>query len=236
MAFQAKLFINDEERNVLDSTFLYQQLIDSNGRPKTSIQGGKISVLIESTKNDELFYDWMFSTHTMYEGYVRFYKRDGYSKLFDFEFANCHCIHLEEKFNAEGNSPLKMELVLSPGIQKVRGQIFEKNWNPSNPFENATPVTEREEDIEPEMIESYYEDKQGNRIPENKVKIGDEIYLVLKTKNAIGKLITIDLADNSRDFEYNGEVLEDDTLEGISINSDTQRITLKVVPQQTEAS
>lgn len=228
MAFQAKLFINDEERNVLDSTFLYRQLIDNNGRPKTSIQGGKISVLIESTKNDELFYDWMFSTHTMYEGYVRFYKRDGYSKLFDFEFANCHCVHLEEKFNAEGNSPLKMELILSPGIQKVRGQIFEKNWNPSNPFDNATPITEREEK-EPEIIGAIFKDSSGKEV--QKVTEGN-VNLHIETKDMVGEMISIDLSDNNYDFLYNGELIENDILEDISVRSDKMSIELEVIKQK----
>ncbi|AXT55403.1 hypothetical protein J8L88_05845 [Aquimarina sp. MMG015] len=202
MAFQAKLFINDEERNVIDSTFLYQQLMDSNGRPKTTIQDGKINVLIESTKNDELFYDWMFSTHTTYNGYVRFFKRDGFSKLFDFEFANCHCVHLEEKFNAEGNSPLKMELVLSPGIQRVRGQIFEKNWNPSNPFTNATPITEREEEKEPEspkIIEmKWLDEDESTEIKEtSNLK---KMFLYARVKNIEeGEELKITLEDGDGD-------------------------------------
>ncbi|WP_299180776.1 type VI secretion system tube protein TssD [uncultured Aquimarina sp.] len=232
MAFQAKLFINDEERNVIDSTFLYQQLMDSNGRPKTTIQDGKINVLIESTKNDELFYDWMFSTHTTYNGYVRFFKRDGFSKLFDFEFANCHCVHLEEKFNAEGNSPLKMELVLSPGIQRVRGQIFEKNWNPSNPFTNATPITEREENVEPEIEDMYYTDMNGEMIPDDELQSGTAVYLVLKTKNGVGKDVDIDLDDNENDFKYNGEVLVNDVIEDLVIKSDTQKIKLEIISQK----
>ncbi|WP_108804424.1 type VI secretion system tube protein TssD [Aquimarina sp. Aq107] len=219
MAFQAKLFINDEERNVIDSTFLYQQLMDSNGRPKTTIQDGKINVLIESTKNDELFYDWMFSTHTTYNGYVRFFKRDGFSKLFDFEFANCHCVHLEEKFNAEGNSPLKMELVLSPGIQRVRGQIFEKNWNPSNPFTNATPITEREEK-EPKIIEAYWMDEEMNeRI--DKITFSKKATLIVKTEN-VDPGETVKLKIRRKDSEkledkdyitYQGVVNEDGNAE-----------------------
>ncbi|WP_299211649.1 type VI secretion system tube protein TssD [uncultured Aquimarina sp.] len=231
MAFQAKLFINDEERNVLDSTFLYQQLIDSNGRPKTSIQGGKISLLIESTKNDELFYDWMFSTHTMYNGYVRFYKRDGYSKLFDFEFANCHCVHLQEKFNAEGNSPLKMELLLSPGIQRVRGQIFEKKWNPSNPFEDAVPVTERED---PKKVTDYYlTDDQGNQIDD--YETGQIITLHIETLNRIGDKITINIQDKEHDFKYKGNVLTNDTIKDFIIGSDLETIELEVMDQQEPA-
>jgi len=231
MAFQAKLFINDEERNVLDSSFLYQQLIDSNGRPKTMIHGGGINLLVESTKNDELFYDWMFSTHTTYQGYIRFYKRDGYSKLFDFEFANCHCIHLEEKFNAEGNSPLKMELVLSPGIQKVRGQIFEKNWNPSNPFENAAPITEREEK-EPEFLGYHFEDKEGEVIEKDEIDVDDEIYLVIETQDAEGESVTIDLDDKSLDYEYQGKRLENDVIRNVIITGDQTKLKLKAVKQE----
>ncbi|SEK37761.1 hypothetical protein SAMN04487910_0382 [Aquimarina amphilecti] len=231
MAFQAKLFINDEERNVIDSTFLYQQLMDSNGRPKTTIQDGKINVLIESTKNDELFYDWMFSTHTTYNGYVRFFKRDGFSKLFDFEFANCHCVHLEEKFNAEGNSPLKMELVLSPGIQRVRGQIFEKNWNPSNPFTNATPITEREEK-EPEFLGYHFEDKEGEVLEKDEIEVDDEIYLVIETQDAVGESITINLDDKSLDYEYQGNRLENDVIRNVSITGDQTRVKLKAIKQE----
>ncbi|GAA0722304.1 hypothetical protein GCM10009430_24580 [Aquimarina litoralis] len=232
MAFQAKLFINDEERNVLNSAFLYQQLVDTNGRPQTTIQNGKIHLLVESTKNDELFYDWMFSTHTMYNGYVRFYKRDGFSKLFDFEFGNCHCVQLDEKFNAEGNDPLKMELLLSPGIQRVRGQVFEKNWNPSNPFAEAAPITEREENVEPEIEDMYYTDMDGNRIPDDELQSGTAVYLVLKTKNGVGKDVDIDLDDNQNDFKYNGEVLTNDIIEDLTITSDTQKIKLEIITQK----
>lgn len=232
MAFHAKLFINDEERIVLDSTFLYKQLIDANGRPKTGIQGGGISLLLESTRNDELFYDWMFSTHTVYNGYIRFYRRDGFSKLFDYEFANCHCIGLQEKFSEKGNDPLKMQLVLSPGIQRVRGQVFEKNWNPSNPFANAAPITEREEKVEPEIEDMYYTDMNGEKIPDDELQSGTAVYLVLKTKNGVGKDVDIDLDDNQNDFKYNGEVLVNDVIQDLVIKSDTQKIKLEIISQK----
>ncbi len=58
-----------------------------------------------------------------------------------------------------------MRVVISPGIQRYRDAIFEKSWNPSNPFaESTTPVMMREEYLEPILLDSYYEDKKGNRI------------------------------------------------------------------------
>ena len=233
MAFHAQLFINGETRTVLNSAFIYRQLIDgSTGRPKTSVQGGQITLLLESTKNDELFYDWMFSDQAMYNGYIRFYKRDGFSKLFDYEFANCHCIHLTEKFSASGNDPLKIELKLSPGIQRVRDQLFEKLWNPSNPFANTAPITEREIKKEPVIDDMYYTDMNGERIPDDRLEQGTAVYLVLKTKNAIGKDVDIDLDDNQNDFKYNGDVLVNDVLEDLTIKSNTQKIKLEIISQK----
>ena len=190
MAFIAKLFINGEERNILNTTILYQQLVDDNGRPKNAVHNGKINFKIESTKNDELFYDWMFSDQTTYSGHVRFYKRDGFSKLFDYEFANCHCIQLGEYFTAEGNGPLNMHLTLSPGIQQVRDQIFEKSWNPSNPFVDQAPITERE-DQEPIFLGYHFEDKQEEIIEKEEVEVDDEIFLVIETENATGENMKI---------------------------------------------
>ncbi|WP_276571211.1 type VI secretion system tube protein TssD, partial [Cellulophaga sp. E16_2] len=140
MAFLAKLFINGEQRNVLNGTYVYHQLLDARGKPKAKVEGGQISFVIEATGDDALFHLWMLNDYQIYDGYIRFFKRDGLSKLFDFEFANCYCVGLREQFSATGHDPLKMELTITPGIQRVRDVIFEKVWNPTNPFAEAPPV------------------------------------------------------------------------------------------------
>lgn len=83
---------------------------------------------------------------------------------------------------------------------------------------------------EPEVIAKYYTDLEGNRIEET--IIGEEVYLVLGTKNMIGKTVDIDLSDNTKDFEYEGQVLEDDILANLTINGNIQQEKLKVIPQQ----
>ncbi len=83
---------------------------------------------------------------------------------------------------------------------------------------------------EPEVIAKYYTDLEGNRIEET--IIGEEVYLVLGTKNMIGKTVDIDLSDNTKDFEYEGQVLEDDILANLTINGNIQQKKLKVIPQQ----
>lgn len=81
-----------------------------------------------------------------------------------------------------------------------------------------------------QTIETYYTNLKGDKIEE--AIIGEEIYLVLESKNMIGQTIDIDLSDNKRNFEYKGQVLEDDILGNLTINKDIQQEKLKVIPQQ----
>jgi len=88
-----------------------------------------------------------------------------------------------------------------------------------------------EEEKEPEIIEMYYTDLEGNEIPKNNLRRGKEVFLVLKTLNASGKELAIDLDNNKLDFEYNNEVLTDDILY-INITTDTMKLKLKTIAEQ----
>ncbi len=226
MAFVAKLFINGEERNVLNSNYVYHQLLDARGKPKANVEGGQISFVVESTGRDSLFHLWMLDDYQVYDGYIRFFKRDGLTKLFDFEFANCYCVALREQFSATGHDPLKMELTITPGIQRVRDVIFEKVWNPSNPFAEVKPV---EEDTEPQILSCRYTDLEGNEIEE---LYEDKLILEIKTENCIGKLVDIDLSDDEYDFMYNGIHLENDILEDLLITSNLQKVELEIIEEE----
>ncbi|ADV49250.1 hypothetical protein Celal_1952 [Cellulophaga algicola DSM 14237] len=230
MAFLAKLFINGEQRNVLNSNYVYHQLLDARGMPKAKVEGGQISFVIEATGDDALFHLWMLNDYQIYDGYIRFFKRDGLSKLFDFEFANCYCVGLREQFSATGHDPLKMELTITPGIQRVRDVIFEKVWNPSNPFAEA-PVPEVQEG-NPIIEDLFFTDLDGERIPNNELEFGESVYLVLKSINGVGKTVDIELDDNANDFKYKGGVLPDDVLKNFRITSNTQKIELEIVSQK----
>ena len=128
MGSLAKIFIENEERNILNSDFLYHQATDNNGNLRANVKGGLFTVQIESTPNDEPFYYWMSSPFLMKKGYIRFYKPDGIGKLFDFEFWDCYCVKLIESFRALGPDPdpMNLTLTLSPGIHRIRGIVYEE--------------------------------------------------------------------------------------------------------------
>ncbi|MFI8604690.1 type VI secretion system tube protein TssD [Cellulophaga baltica] len=229
MAFLAKLFINGEQRNVLNGNYVYHQLLDARGKPKAKVEGGQLNFVVESTGDDSLFHLWMLDDYQMYDGYIRFFKRDGLSKLFDFEFANCYCVGLREQFSATGHDPLKMELTITPGIQRVRDVIFEKVWNPSNPFREQAETTVINN--EPNILGYHIEDINGNAIDKTEIDIDEEIYLIVESENAVGKVFEIDLDSNRLDFEHNGLPLNNDILE-FQITSDVEQIHLKAIAQQ----
>ncbi len=88
----------------------------------------------------------------------------------------------------------------------------------------------KEQDEDNSYIDFYLE-KDGKKIEE--YKIGDIIILVIKTKNKRNTEFTINLNDQTADFEYNGNRLKDDTL-NYKINSDLEKIELKVIKQKEE--
>lgn len=94
--------------------------------------------------------------------------------------------------------------MLSPGILRIGDMVFEKWWKVSDLAvkDEAVPAPPPAEKKTPQMTETYYEDKGGNRLASNDVKIGDEVVFVLKTLDGIGETVTIDFDDNNKDFEY----------------------------------
>ena len=84
----------------------------------------------------------------------------------------------------------------------------------------------------PDIVEVYFTNLEGNKIEE--AKEGNSVYLNIETENMTGKTITIRLIDDGVDFEYEGNLLQDDTLTNYVIKSDYERILLKVVKQEKE--
>ncbi len=223
MSFKAKLYIEGEERNLLDAELVFSQVADYNGRPSQLPVGAPLNLAFESTRNDELFYSYMFHPDRMFKGYIRFFKRDGLQKYFDIEFANAHIIRLHERFSSTGETPMYIGLTISYGISRIRDVIHEKKWNPSNPFaNNSTETTEQEE--EGSIVDIYYENENGEKI--SKLRKNKTIFLTVQTNNMVGKTIDIDLNDSDFDFEYDGALLDNNQLPDQEVTSETIKLEL----------
>lgn len=233
-SFKAKLLINEEERTILNVAQSFDQISDITGRPDGKPYGESLYISLESTIDDSFFYHHMFDHSEMISGEIIFYKRDGFSILYKIEFANAYILGLEENFEAHDDAPLHFNIKIGWGIIKINGIVHEEDWNPDNPFESGGEVTTIE-NLEPDIISLRYLDAEGNEIEVlEETDDEDKVYLEIITENCIGKLVDIDLSDDDFDFMYNGELLENDLLDGIEITADVQKIELVVFEEEED--
>lgn len=230
MSFEAKLFLDDQSWQILNSQFLYEQVMDQNGRPCKNPTGGFIELKVPTDANDGILMNWMLSSELMKNGYVRFYKRDGFTRDFDFEFWDAHCIFYTNSFHVNSHEGLTTTIVISPGVQKVKGAVLEKHWRVTDINATAAPKNKTSTDEEPVLESCYFEDEKGQTL--KRAKKDQTIYLVVKSKGMVGKKIDIDLSDSSIDFEYNGSVLENDMLEDLDVTGSVMKIQLKTLKQR----
>lgn len=79
---------------------------------------------------------------------------------------------------------------------------------------------------EADLYEIFYTDYDGNR--DFSPMVGDDIWLVVKSRNMVGEIIDIDISDNGWDFEYKDKPVENHVLEDIKLTSDIEHIPLRI--------
>jgi len=127
MSFLAKLEIDGEVMNVLEFQCTINQDTDKSGKPSADPVGGKIRVVVESTKSTMLF-DWMVSNTQTKNGKLTFYRRDAISKMRDLQFKEGYCIHYDELFIAYNTMSMRIEVVISAKEINMNGSQFARNW------------------------------------------------------------------------------------------------------------
>jgi len=127
MSFLAKLEIDGEVMNVLEFQCTINQDTDKSGKPSADPVGGKIRVVVESTKSTMLF-DWMVSNTQTKNGKLTFYRRDAISKMRDLQFKDAYCVHYDEMFVAYNTMSMKIEIVISAKEINMNGSQFVRNW------------------------------------------------------------------------------------------------------------
>lgn len=237
----AKLFVLNLEIELLWVDTRYVRSIKTNGFPTAKVIGGKISLCFDTPPESDVLIRWMTrgngddtyqADKLMEEGKVCFYA-DGYDypPTKTFLFSDAYLTSYKESSNTMTGQPLQTTMTISPAIQDYNGILNVESWNVSyvEPVESAYQPSEEGQE---RILECYYSGLDGDKNVEP--EIGDEVYLVLVTENKIGQTIDIDLSDHSKDFRYNGELLENDMLKDFMISKSTEKIKLEIVPPQPE--
>ncbi|MBC9795222.1 type VI secretion system tube protein TssD [Sinomicrobium weinanense] len=127
MSFLSKCVIDDHEMNVLDYEIVFDQDSDISDKPASDPRGGKIRLVVELTRSTML-YEWMISSSQTKNGIITFYKRDAMSTLRKVEFKRGYCMHYRERFTADSDKPLRVQIMISAKEIIINSVPFSKNW------------------------------------------------------------------------------------------------------------
>ncbi len=156
---------------------------------------------------------------------------DERNKFFDLH--DVTCVKNEENFWSDNTRPMTNSITLIPAILIAQGVLIRvQGWHIQNPksLMGGSTVEATERPVEGTLTDCYFEDQEGNVL--TTVKKDQDIYAVVKSTNMTGKVISIDLSDDTVDYEYNGQYLENDLLENINVTADIIRIPLKTLKQR----
>ena len=230
MSFLARLFINDRVINIKSSRIYFHQSKDIAGKPSGRVHGGMFTLVLELDGKTDLLHQMMAIEQTV-EGYVRFYKRDGMSRLTDYEFKGAYVFRYLVTQTANGTNPALVEVSFSPGALRIGHVIYRRPWcDEEFDVEEAEPTPAPEQT--PKVLDYYITDKDNNRI--ESATIGDTIYLNLRTRNMIGDKMDLSLDNPEQDYMYDGDRLVNDTITDFEMDRDDIKIELEVVEQENE--
>ena len=242
---RAKLFILRQEIDLLWTDMNYVRETKVDGKPTTEVLGGYITMGFEATESSGVLAHWVtkgsdddtFSeADRMENGEIHFYEEGAAeTPKRTYKFKDAIPIFFKEVFDADNEEPLTIVMSISPAIQEYGSSLI-KDWNISH-VSPSTPTPsqqEEEEKEEPKFLGYHFEDDNGKKIDQDKIRVDDVIHLVIETENADGEKITLNLDDDNLDYKYKGKVLENDTLKGVSVTGSVTKVKLTAVAEGSD--
>ncbi|MEN7551821.1 type VI secretion system tube protein TssD [Rapidithrix thailandica] len=228
MSLIAKMYVEDKEINILDFKFRFTRPVDEHGKPMGKPNGTTFDITFETT-SDQSFFAWSVGMDMVKKVKIVVSPVTQDSKSRVFELYDVHCIFFKNHFNGVNGEPMMTQIKLSPAILYDGGyKILEHYWKETDLSAQDTPVTTIAPEKELKVVAMYYEDLEGNRLEK---RYHGKVFLVLETKNGMGKSLDIHLDDPYHSFIYQGQKLEDDLLKAVSIAGDITKTELEILPE-----
>ena len=150
-----------------------------------------------------------------------------------FEFFDVHCTGYEQRTKNLGKTIEKTTtLHLEAAIVRHHGETLEKHWRKTNlSLRSQTPMRrEDEETVQGTIGDSYFEDKQGNKIQNPKAE--KDVVLKINTSEMLGKSIDIALGNPEIGFLYKDKPVPGNRLRNIEIREAITTLQLKTTKKQ----
>jgi len=168
------------------------------------------------------FFEWAKSSNSKRSGKIEYISSDMGKVEYSFSFEDAVCSTCNLHYNRNEELSLFCEVSLSGSLQKqdlVKGK-----------GEKAKQIVAAPIEGNPKMLSCYFECAEGEVL--DQPEKNQTIYLILKTRDMLGKSIKIDLSDDEIDYEYQGQYLENDLLENVKVTAESMRLQLKTLKQR----
>ena len=231
MLNKAYLIIDDLKLVIKDYSMRISKDVDFNNKyPSKKGQHRGFQLTVEAPQNNFLWEEAIKNYSMTPLMQIRFEPAIlGSEKTRIISMYDCHVVYCRTSFNSTDNQPITDTVhITCGGVEDsyYPSTVYEEHWRVTYPNTDETT----EENTELQIIECYYTDLEGNKTAEPKV--GEEVYLILKTENGVGKTTDLDLRNQTKDFVYNGAVVKNDIIKDFSITSDEDQLKLKVIAQE----
>lgn len=230
MLIKAYLIIGDLKLVVKTYSLSVQKGVSYNNFPNGKGELQAVSLEVEAPRNNMLWEEAIKNYSMTPLMQIRFEPAiQGSEKTRIIAMYDCHVVYHSTNYHHQSNEPLTESLEITCGGLEdswYPSTVISKHWRETFPQSNSNTTIVNEE-LESKITKFSITDENGKE--KSKYSIGEYIYLNIKSVNKIGNNITIKLKEKTKDFEYKGKVLPNDTLSNYIIQSDEDIIKLKVI-------
>ena len=232
------LNIAGHQRKLLSLTTSYSKTVSKKGYPNSLPIAHFFKVSFLTEEGDDFFADWMYGKNNHYQwqkgqwynGTITFYDDTSYGQEFlHYELTTALATSFRVDYNQEKGMITTLEIFARERVYDHKFIINSEYYAIMFDYVEVKDKIQQLLNTDPDLFELYYTDKSGKRIENNDFKVDSFIYVNVRGENLIGKIGNLNLTDKNVDFEYEGNRLENDTLQDYTFKSNNEIIKLKVI-------
>ena len=232
------LNIAGHQRKLLSLTTSYSKTVSKKGYPNSLPIAHFFKVSFLTEEGDDFFADWMYGKNNHYQwqkgqwynGTITFYDDTSYGQEFlHYELTTALATSFRVDYDQEKGMITTLEIFARERVYDHKFIINSEYYAIMFDYVEVKDKIQQLSNTDPDLFELYYTDKSGKRIENNDFKVDSFIYVNVRGENLIGKIGNLNLTDKNVDFEYEGNRLENDTLQDYTFKSNNEIIKLKVI-------
>lgn len=237
------LNIAGHRKELLSLSTAYSKTVCKRGYPDSLPIAHFFKVSFLTEEGDDFFADWMYGKNKdnkwhkgqWYNGTIIFYDETSYGQEFlHYELTDALATSFRVDYDQEHGMVTTLEIFARERIYDhkfiINSEYYAITFDYVKPKERSRQLL----NTDPNLFELYYTDTSGKRIEKSDFKIGSFIYLNVRGENLAGKTGDLSIEDEKVDFEYEGNRLENDTLQNYTFKSNNDSIKLKIIEPKND--